>query len=138
MIAAVLFTALVVLGLGMLSYFTDSDILNVPGLGQFPGILGTGLAILALVATLAPVVRPARPAFLPVLLVGIAAALAHLLGVWVIALLGGSGLAHATAAASELVLGGATPVVGLAALLSAWIAVALRRTGAQGAHWPWE
>ncbi|MFE6736269.1 DUF6121 family protein [Microbacterium sp. NPDC057650] len=137
-LATVLFFGLGILGLGMLSYFTDSDILSVPDLGQYPGVVGMVVAIIVFVAILAPSLRQRRPAYPASVLVGLATALTHLAGVWVAALSGGAGVAAATAAVMQLVVGGASLVVALAALVAAWIGVALRRTRSQRPHWPWE
>ncbi|MFE6997315.1 DUF6121 family protein [Microbacterium sp. NPDC057659] len=138
MLATVLFFGLVILGLGMLSYFTDSDILSVPDLGQYPGVVGMVAAIIGFVAILVPSLRLRRPTYPASVLVGVATALAHLAGVWVAALFGGAGVAAATAAVMQLVVGGASMVVALAALAAAWIGVALRRTRSRKPHWPWE
>lgn len=138
MLATVLFFGIVILGLGMLSYFTDSDILSVPDLGQYPGVVGMAAAIVVFVATLAPTLRQRRPAYPAPVLVGVATALAHLVGVWLAAVIGGAGATAATAAAMQLVLSGASVVIALAALVAAWIGIALRRTRAQKPHWPWE
>lgn len=138
MLATVLFVGFAILGLGMLSYFTDSDILDVPGLGQYPGVVGMLVAIVVFVALLAQAVRPKRPAYPASVAVALATALVHLAGVWLAALVGGAGVAPATAAVMQLILGGPTVVIGLAALVAAWIGIALRRTRAQKPHWPWE
>lgn len=138
MLATVLLLALVILGLGMLSYFTDSDILSVPDLGQFPGVAGMVVAIVVFVAIVVPSLRPRRPAYPAFVLAGVATALAHLASVWLAALLGGAGVAAATAAVMQLVVGGASVVIALAAFVAAWVGIALRRTRAQKPHWPWE
>jgi uncharacterized membrane protein len=137
-LATVLFFGLAILGLGMLSYFTDSDILSVPDLGQYPGVVGMVLAIVVFVAILVPSLRPRRPTYPASVLVGVATALAHLAGVWLTALVAGAGIAPATAAVMQLVVGGSTLVIGLAALVAAWVGIALRRTRAHRPSWPWE
>jgi len=137
-LTTVLFLGFAILGLGMLSYFTDSDILDVPALGQYPAVVGMIIAIVVFVTTLIPAVRPQRPAYPASVLVALATALAHLAGVWLAALIGGAGVTAATAAAMQLMLGGSTVVIGLAALVAAWIGIALRRTRAQKPQWPWE
>lgn len=132
----VLFVGLTILGLGMLSYFTRTDILDVPGLGVYPGVGGMVAAIAVYVLAMIPIAR--RPSHPAGILTAVATALAHLAAVWLVALVGGAGLARATAAASQLVLGGSTLVIAVAAAVSAAIAIALRRSRRQRPHWPWE
>ena len=50
----------------------------------------------------------------------------------------GAGAVRGTAAAGQLVLGGSSAVIVGAALIAAWGAIALRRTGARAPRWPWE
>ncbi|REJ07906.1 hypothetical protein DY023_02715 [Microbacterium bovistercoris] len=138
MLATVLFLGFAILGLGMLSYFADVDILDVPALGQYPGVVGMLAAIVVFVVVLAPTARMPHPAYPASVLVALASALAHLAGVWLAALIGGAGVTAATAAVMQLVTGGATLVIGLAAVVAAWIGIALRRTRAQKPQWPWE
>lgn len=138
LMASVLFFALAIAGLGALSFFTDTDIIAVPGLGQAPGAFGMAAALLAFIATLWPTVRPARPAYTPVLITALAAPLAHLIVVWIGVLITGAGFVVATTVAGDLVRGGVSLVLLSAAGGSAWAGVALRRTRAQPPQWPWE
>lgn len=135
-VTAVLFVGLVILGLGMLSYFAEIDILDVPGLGVYPGVAGMVAAIAVYVLAMIPIAR--RPSHPAGVLTAVATALAHLAAVWLVALVGGAGLAPATAAVSQLVLGGSTLVIAIAAAVSAASAIALRRSRGQRPHWPWE
>ncbi|WP_309066771.1 hypothetical protein [Microbacterium sp.] len=136
-IGVVCFLALAILGLGMLSYFANVDIISVEGIGLWPGILGMAVAIAVLAGMLWSQVRRGHPAFPPVLLTALLTALTHLAAVWVFAA-GAAGIVHASAAVSQLVVRGSSVVVLLAAAVAAWIAVALRRTRARPPHWPWE
>ncbi|UJP10254.1 hypothetical protein L2X99_00580 [Microbacterium sp. KUDC0406] len=138
MLATVLFLGFAILGLGMLSYFTDADILSVPDLGQYPGVVGMIVAIVVFAAVLTPSVQAARPSYPASVPVALAAALGHLAAVWLAAVAGGAGLATATAAIMQLITGGPTVVIALAAVVAAWIGIALRRTRAQKPQWPWE
>ncbi len=137
-IGAVCFAALAILGLGMLSYFTDTDIISVEELPLWPGLIGMAVAIAVFALMLRPVLARQHPSFSPVVLVAIVTVVSHLAAVWLSALLSGAGFAHATAAVSQLVVRGSSPVVLLAALVAAWIAVALRRTRGGTPKWPWE
>ncbi|WP_223170685.1 hypothetical protein [Microbacterium sp. NIBRBAC000506063] len=137
-LATVLFFALAIMGLGALSYYTDTDVIAVPGLGQAPGVLAMGAAVAAFSGTLWTTVRPARPSFTPVLITALATPLAHLFVLWLVLLVTGSGLLVATTVAGDLVRGGFSLVLLLAAAVAAWGGVALRRTRSTGPQWPWE
>lgn len=132
------FFALTIMGLGALSLFAERDILSVPRLGQLPGIVGMVLAVLVFALALRTVLADRRPSFVAAVFLALAAAIGHLGGVWGAAVAEGSGAVDATAAAGQLVLGGASAVVVVAALIAAWVAIALRRTDARAPHWPWE
>jgi len=73
-----------------------------------------------------------------VLTIAIVTGLVHLAAVWVAVLLGTSDLILATAVAGDLVRGGASVVLLLAAAVASWSGIALRRTRAQHPRWPWE
>lgn len=132
------FAALSILGLGMLSFFRDIDILSIPGLEWWPAIVAMILAIAAFCWMLWPTLARDRPSFLAVPAVALVTAVAHLVVLWLAALLSGVGTASALAAVSQLVTRGSSLVVLLAAAVGAWVAIALRRTRAGAPHWPWE
>lgn len=132
------FAALAILGLGMLSFFADIDILSVPGLDWWPAIVAMILAILVFCWMLWPTLSRGRPSFLAVPAVALVTVVAHLVGVWLAALLSGVGMSAALAAASQLIVRGSSLVVLIAAAIGAWAAVALRRTRAGAPRWPWE
>lgn len=132
------FFALTILGLGVLSLFADRDIITVPRLGQLPGIVGMVLAVLAFALALRAVLADRRPSFVATVFLALGAALVHLGGVWGASIAEGAGAVGATAAAGQLVLGGASAVIVVAALIAAWVAIALRRTAARAPRWPWE
>lgn len=137
-IGTVCFGAFGILGLGMLSYFADVDIISVEGLTLWPGVVGMAVAIAVFAALLARVLRRDRPSFGGVALIAVGTALAHLAAVWLSALIGGAGIAHAVAAASQIVVRGSSVVLIAAALVAGWIAVALRRSRSGTPRWPWE
>ena len=132
------FFALSIMGLGVLSLLSEHDIISVSQLDQLPGIVGMGLAVIVFAGALRPVLGDPHPSFVSSVFLALAAALVHLGGVWGTAVSEGAGAVRATAAAGQLVLGGSSAVVVLAALVAAWVAIALRRTRARAPHWPWE
>lgn len=137
-IGFVAFASLTILGLGMLSYFGDLDIISVSGLGSWPAIVGMIVAIVVFSWMLWPALSRRHPSFLAVIPVALVTGFVHLLAVWLAALMSGAGVTAATAAVSQLITRGSTPIVLLAALVAAWAAIALRRTRARAPHWPWE
>ncbi|MDQ4214185.1 hypothetical protein [Microbacterium capsulatum] len=137
-IAVAIFFSLAIMGLGVLSLYTDQDIISVPRLGQLPGIVGMGLAVIVFALVLWRVLAELHPSFVASVFLALSAAIVHLGGVWGTAVAEGSGAVRATAAAGHLVLGGASAVIVLAALVAAWIGIALRRTAARAPRWPWE
>lgn len=134
----VVFAALSILGLGMLSYFADFDILAVPGLDWWPGIIGMIIAIGAFAWMLWPSVSRGRASFLAIVPVALVAAVAHVAAVWIAALISGAGTTAAFAAVAQLVTRGSSLVVLAAALIAAWIGIALRRSQGRAPRWPWE
>ena len=134
--ASVVFFALAIAGLGALSFFTDADIIAVPGLGQGPGAWGMVAALAVFAGTLWATVRRARPVYPRVVVTLLAVPVAHLAVVWVAAL--GAGPLAATTVARDLVLGGTSAVLAGAAAVAAWGGVALRRTRASRPRWRWE
>lgn len=136
--AAVGYGALAICITGFASLITDTDVIAVPGLGPVPGALAVLVSVLAFAAALWSVVRLARPAFTAVIPVALAAALAHLVALWLLAVVFGAGAATATAAVASVVTGWTAPAFLAAAALAAWGAIAVRRTAARPPHWPWE
>lgn len=132
------FFALAVFGLGALSVATDTDIIAVPGLGQGPGVTGMVIALLAFASMLWATLRREHPSYVAAVAIALATALGHLVGVWVSVLVATGGLVTATAVAGDLVRGGASAVLAVAAAIAAWAGVALRRTRSARPQWPWE
>ena len=98
--------------------------------------MAAGVAAFAL--TLWAAVRRPHPSFLSVPGVALATALAHLAIVWVGAASATGDLILATVVAGDLVRGGASAVLLVAAAVAAWGGIALRRTRARHPRWPWE
>ena len=132
------FFALAVFGLGAVSLFTDADIIAVPGLGPIPGIVGMLAAVVGFAVMLWTALRRQHPSFLASITIALVTGLAHLAGVWVAVLFGAGSIVIATAVAGDLVRGGASAVLLLAAAIAAWGGIALRRTRAGRPRWRWE
>ena len=137
-LATIGFFALAIVGLGAVSVATDTDIIAVPDLGQAPGAVGMLAAVAAFALVLWATLRRRHPSFFASVAIAVAAALAHLVVVWVAVLLGTSNVVIATAVAGDLVRGGASAVLLAAGLIAAWGGIALRRTRAEHPRWPWE
>ncbi|TCJ23531.1 hypothetical protein E0W80_10335 [Microbacterium sp. PI-1] len=138
MLATISFFALAVFGLGALSVATDTDIISTPDLGQAPGVVGMLAAVVAFAVLLGVTLRTRRPSFVSTITIALVTVLAHLVVVWFAVLLGTSDVVIATAVAGDLVRGGVSAVLLVAALIAAWGGVALRRTRAEHPRWPWE
>ena len=136
--ATVGFFALAVFGLGALSVLTDADIIAVPGLGPAPGVIGMLAAVLGFALMLWSTLRRPHPSFLTTISIALVTGLAHLAGVWAAVLAGSGNVVIATAVAGDLVRGGASAVLLLAAAIGGWGGIALRRTRAAHPRWPWE
>lgn len=122
----------------MTSLATDSDVIDTPGLGAIPGVVGVVAATAAYALALGLGLRPRHPSFLTALWGALAAALAYLAGVWIGALVTGADAALATSVVGRLAIGWAAPIVALAGFVAAWAAIAVARTAARPPHWPWE
>lgn len=137
-LATISFFALAVFGLGALSVVTDTDIIAVPDLGQAPGVVGMLAAVIAFALMLWSSLRRPRPSYVATIAIALVAGLAHLAAVWIAVLVGAGNVVLATAVAGDLVRGGASAILVLAALIAAWGGIALRRTRAEHPRWPWE
>ncbi|HCS61999.1 MAG TPA: hypothetical protein DIW46_11520 [Microbacterium sp.] len=135
---AVGFAALSILGLGVLSFVTDADIIGVPGLGPVPGVIGMIIAIAVFAGILWLALRITHPRFRSVWSISILTAIAHLLVVGAAVLFSTGQFVTALAVMGGLITGGASLVLVAVALVSAWGGVALRLTRAQRPRWPWE
>jgi hypothetical protein len=132
------FFALIVFGLGAVSIVTDAEIISVPGLGPFPGVVGVVAALLAFACALVLALRADRPSFVSVPMIALTAGLAHLVAVWASVLASTGDVILSTVVAGDLVRGGSSVVIVLAASIAAWGGIALRRTRARHPRWPWE
>lgn len=132
------FFALVVAGFGMLSLLTDDEVLDVPGLGQLPGVVATAFAVAAYALLTGIVVAPPRPAFALSFAVVAPVFLAYLAGLVVGAMIAGVDLARAVGAVGGFATSWFAALLASAALVCAWAAIALVRTRAERPRWPWE
>ncbi|GGH41545.1 hypothetical protein [Microbacterium album] len=123
---------------GMLSLVTDRDVIDTPGLGPVPGPLAVGVSAGAFALSLRPALRVDRPAYSTAVGVALAAALAHLAGLWLLAVVFGADLGRAVAAAAGAATSWTSAAFAGCAAVAAWAAIAVRRTAARPPRWPWE
>ncbi len=133
---AAAFVAFAIAGLGLLSLFVDADVIEEPGLGPVPGIVGFAGAIVAWVALMAPAL-PRRPGVGASLLAGLTAGAAYTVGVLLGVIGVGGDPAVALGVAGRLVAVGFSAVIALAGLLAGVGAAVAVRTSDRP-RWPWE
>lgn len=121
-----------------MSIATDTDIIAVPDLGQTPGVVGMIAAVVSFALMLWSTLRRPHPSYVATIAIALVAGIVHLIAVWAAVLVGAGNIVLATAVAGDLVRGGASAVLVLAALIAAWGGIALRRTRAEHPRWPWE
>lgn len=136
--ATVGYVSVLILGLGLVSLWTDAAIVEAPGLGQIPGIAGSTLSIIAFATTLGSIVRRRNPSFWSSVWVAAGALLAYLAGLWLAALFTGAGIGVATGVVGRIATTWFGVVIAGAALVAAWGGIALVRTRARRPRWPWE
>jgi hypothetical protein len=117
---------------------TDTDIIAVSGLGQAPGAVGMVAAVVVFALMLWSTLRRGDPSYVATIAIALLTVLTHLAAVWITVVIGSSDFVIATAVAGDLVRGGASAVLLVAALIAAWGGIALRRTRAEHPRWPWE
>ncbi|WP_235038044.1 hypothetical protein [Microbacterium sp. 18062] len=137
-LATIGFFTLVIAGLGLASLATDTEVVEVPGLGPVPGavgLVGAGGAFAWVVWT---TVRAPHPRFVGAFWGALAAYLAYgtVAGAAALAVTGGP--ARAVAVTGSLLVGWPGAVIAASAAVAAWAAIALVRTRARRPRWPWE
>ena len=132
------YVALVIFGLGMTSLATGEDVIETPGLGQTPGVVGTLLSTALFAAGLWTAVRRRPASFWGAAWTTAAAFLGYVGGVWLGAIVTGTDLATATAVAGRIATSWFGLVVAGAAFVASWAGIALVRTRARRPRWPWE
>ena len=137
-LATVSFIALLIFGLGMVSLALDADIVEVPGLGQVPGIVATALTTGAFALALWIGLRAPHPSFWAALWTAATCYFVYVGAIWMGALVASEELAVATEVAGRIATTWFGVVVAAAAAVSAWGGIALARTRAGRPRWPWE
>ncbi len=137
-LATVAFVALLIFGLGMVSLALEADVVDVPGLGQIPGIFATALTVGVFALVLWLGLRPPRPSYWTALTAAAACYLVYVSGMWIGALAAGGQFTVATDVAGRIATTWFGAVVAGAAAVAAWGGIALARTRAARPRWPWE
>ena len=137
-LATVSFIALLIFGLGMVSLALEADIVEVPGLGQVPGIVATALTTGAFALALWIGLRAPHPSYWGALWTAATCYLVYVGAIWMGALVASEELAVATEVAGRIATTWFGVVVAAAAAVSAWGGIALARTRAGRPRWPWE
>ncbi|WP_137844129.1 hypothetical protein [Microbacterium sp. 2FI] len=137
-LATVSFVALLIFGLGMTSLVLGADVIETPGLGQVPGILGVALATAAFAGSLWLTLRRNPASYGGAAWTAAAVYLAYLGGVAFGILFSAGELAVAASVAGRIAVSWFGAVVAGAAAIAAWGGIALVRTRAQRPRWPWE
>ncbi|WP_156758989.1 hypothetical protein [Microbacterium karelineae] len=136
--ASVGYLALLVAGLGVASLATDSDVISTRGVGIVPAYVAAGAAIAAFALLVRGAIAAERPSYFAALGTAIGSAAAHLVVIAFGALFETGDLGIVLGVTREVLIGWVAPVVAGAALVAAWAAIAVRRTGAERPRWPWE
>ncbi len=132
------FIALLIAGLGVTSLVLDADVIDVPGLGQIPGIVGTAATTAVFALSLWIALRRRHAVLRGAVVTMVLATLAYVAGVWFGALLAGAELGAAGDAASGVLFSWFSVVIAASAFGSAAAGIALVRTDAQRPRWRWE
>ena len=136
--ATVLFVALMVAGLGVVSLASGRDVIAVAGFGELVGTAAAAFATAAFAAVLWMLLRRPRPSLWGAVGTAVAAFLVYLVAVWI------GGTAHtgdivlAASVTGSLVTGGFALVVAGAGLLAGWGGILLIRSSGGRPRWPWE
>ncbi|MDQ1205638.1 hypothetical protein [Microbacterium sp. SORGH_AS_0862] len=132
------FFALVIAAFGMVSLLADVEVVPVAGVGQAPGIVGVLLACGVYAAGTALVLRPGNPAYTGALFIAVAVWFVYSLSAGVVGAVASEDVAVGLSLMARLLTGWQGGVVGIAAAVAAWCAIALVRTRAGRPRWPWE
>jgi hypothetical protein len=136
--ASVVFIALSIATLGVVSLVLDADVIPVRGLGAVPGVIGQLVALGSFAGVLLWGLRATPPTYLTAVPCAVAAYVGEVAGVVIGALLSGADPARGLAAAGSVALGFAGPVVAVAGLVAALFGVLLLRARTNGPRWSWE
>ncbi|QAY60233.1 hypothetical protein ET475_09685 [Microbacterium protaetiae] len=136
--ATVLFVALMVGGLGVVSLTTGRDVIAVADFGELVGTAAAAFAAAAFAGVLWMLLRRPQPSLWGAVGTAASAFLVYLAAVWI------GGTAHtgdvvlAASVAGSLVTGGFALVVAGAGLLAGWGGILLVRSSGGRPRWPWE
>lgn len=136
-LSAVVFGALMIAGLGVVTLLSDEEIFVLPQLGPLPGALAMLGAIGVWTGVLA-VARDRHPGLARAFLAAFGALLAYSLGALLGVLIRGFDLISALGAVGRLYQVGFAWIIGVSALLAAVGFIVLLRWNAPRARWPWE
>ncbi|SFR94246.1 hypothetical protein SAMN04487846_0928 [Microbacterium sp. cf046] len=137
-LATVAFVALLIFGLGMVSLILEEDVVEVPGLGQIPGVFATAVTVGAFALVLWLGLRAPKRSYWTALWAAVACYLVYVGGMWIGALVAGGAFSIAAEVAGRIATTWFGAVVAAAAAVSAWGGIALSRTRAERPRWPWE
>lgn len=137
-IAVIGFGALVIFGLNVMSLVADEDVIAAQGFGGLSAIEGVGAAMLVFAGVLWLSLRHTQPSFWGAAWTGAAAFLAYLIATGIGGAVHTGDLVLAASVVGRLVTTGFALVVLGAALVMAWIGIALVRTHRARPRWPWE
>jgi hypothetical protein len=101
-LATVTFIALLIFGLGMISLALSADIVEVPGLGQLPGILATALTTAAFALALWLAMRRAQPSYWGALWTAVACYAVYVVTMWIGVLVSSEEVAVASSVAGRI------------------------------------
>lgn len=136
--ASVTYLALVVAGLGFGSLIIDDDVITTTGVSLIAAYVAAGISILAFAGFLVGPARRERPSYWFAGSTAIGTAAIHALTLGLAALFSTGDLGIVGGVLSETLTGWVAPMILVAALISSWAALAVRRTAAGRPRWPWE
>lgn len=132
------FFALTIAAFGIVSLLADVEVVPVAGVGQAPGVVGVVVACAVYAAGTALTLRPTSPRYTGALLIAVGVWLGYSAGAGVAGAVAAEDVAAGLAVTARLLIGWPGAVVGIAAAIAAWCAIALVRTRAGRPRWPWE
>ena len=141
LMGAVLFVALLIFSTGFASLLTGTDVIEAPGFGQLPAVVGVIFATLAFLAVIAPAVLRGQPRYRSAIWAAVGCALAYLCGIFLAGVFSGHDPALVASIVGRLATFWYGPLVALSAALAALGVIAItqaREQGMGGARWPWE
>jgi hypothetical protein len=136
--ATILFVALVIGGIGILSLYRNEDPIAAPEFGILPGVIGVLIAAAVFAGVLWTSVRREHPSFWGAVWTAAASFLAYVVGIAVVGAVSTGDPVLALGVSGRLVTQGFAVIVAASALVSGWGGIALVRTRGGRPRWPWE